>query len=115
MLRLVDELARRYGLTFGKKERKAVVASGLILGKKVILTKPQTYMNLSGTSVEPLMVKHSLTPADLILVYDELDLPFGTLRLKAGGGHAGHNGLRSIFEHTGAGEDPRARAHQPLA
>ena len=74
---------------------------GEIAGKPVMLAKPQTFMNLSGTSVAPLMEKHALTPADLILVYDELDLPWGELRIKPQGSSAGHNGVESVIAQPG--------------
>ncbi|MBC6937911.1 MAG: peptidyl-tRNA hydrolase, partial [Chloroflexi bacterium] len=76
--RVVDELARRHGLAFGKKERKALVASGLILGKKVILAKPQTYMNLSGEAVRALVDLYKVELPRLLGISDDLDIPLGT-------------------------------------
>ncbi len=75
--RVVDLLAERHSIRVNRKDSKALTGVGEIEGKAVMLAKPQTYMNLSGTSVAALMEKHSLTRADLILVYDELDLPWG--------------------------------------
>src|SRR4029079_12033694 len=73
------------------------------------LLKPMTYMNESGRSVQPAMAFFKVAPQDLLVLHDELDLPFGTVRLKFGGGHAGHNGLRSIMDCTGDGELGRVR------
>jgi PTH1 family peptidyl-tRNA hydrolase len=74
-----------------------------------MLAKPQTYMNLSGTSVAPLMTKHELAPADLILVYDELDLPWYEMRIKPRGSAAGHNGVKSVIAELGTNEFTRVR------
>ncbi|OFZ21790.1 MAG: aminoacyl-tRNA hydrolase [Bdellovibrionales bacterium GWB1_55_8] len=70
-------------------------------GEKVILARPRTYMNLSGKCVAPLMRFYKCSPEDLIVIHDDLDLPFGTLRIKTGGGAGGHNGLKSIDAHLG--------------
>jgi PTH1 family peptidyl-tRNA hydrolase len=75
----------------------------------VLLAKPQTYMNESGRSVGAILRYTSATAADLVVVHDELDLPLGAVRVKAGGGHGGHNGLRSIIEHLGTPEFIRVR------
>jgi peptidyl-tRNA hydrolase, PTH1 family len=84
--------------------------SRAILGKtEVALLRPMTFMNDSGRSVRAAMSFFHLPVSDLLVVHDELDLPFGTLRLKEAGGHAGHNGLRSIFEHVGNGDFHRMR------
>src|SRR5216117_345978 len=89
---VVDRLAEMHGIRVTRKESKALAGVGEIAGKPVMLAKPQTLMNLSGTSVVPLMVKHSFTPGDLILVYDELDLPWYDVRIKPRGSAAGHHG-----------------------
>src|SRR5712692_4261034 len=90
--RVVDLLAERHSIRVSRKDSRALTGVGEIAGKPVMLAKPQTFMNLSGTSVAPLMVKHSFRPEDLILVYDELDLPWGEMRIKPRGSAAGHNG-----------------------
>src|SRR5215475_1470615 len=77
----VDCLAGRYGIRVNRKDSKAFVGVGEIDGHPVMLAKPQTFMNLSGTSLAPLMEKHSIELASLIVVYDELDLPWGTLKI----------------------------------
>ena len=96
--RVIDLLAERNSIRVNRKDSKALTGVGEIAGKPVMLAKPQTFMNLSGTSVEPLLVKHSLTPADLILVYDELDLPWGELKIKPRGSAAGHHGPESVID-----------------
>jgi len=78
-------------------------------GREVMLAKPQTFMNLSGTSLKPLMEKHSLTAADLILVYDELALPWTSLRIKPRGSSAGHNGVDSTIRSLGTTDFVRVR------
>src|ERR1700758_1061819 len=72
----VDRLAERYGIRVNRKDSKALLGVGDIEGHPVVLAKPQTYMNLSGTSIKPLMEKHSLEPGKLVVIYDELDLPW---------------------------------------
>src|SRR6266853_4849514 len=88
--RVIDLLAERHSIRVSRKDSKALVGPGEIAGKPVMLAKPQTFMNLSGTSVAPLMAKHSLGPEDLILVYDELDLAWFDMRIKPRGSSAGH-------------------------
>lgn len=107
--RVVDELARRYGLAFGKKERKAAAASGVILGKKVILAKPQTYMNLSGEAVRALVDFYKIEVPRLLIVSDDLDIPLGTLRLRQSGSAGGQGGLKSIIQHLGTTDFNRLR------
>jgi PTH1 family peptidyl-tRNA hydrolase len=107
--RVIDLLAERHSIRVNRKDSKALTGVGEIEGQAVMLAKPQTYMNLSGTSVAPLMEKHSLTPADLILVYDELDLPWGELRIKPRGSAAGHKGPTAVIASLGTQEFVRVR------
>jgi PTH1 family peptidyl-tRNA hydrolase len=98
---VVAELAARHGgrLKLAKRER-ALAASVTIAGRRVTLAFPQTYMNDSGESVRLLMRHHDIAdPSDVVIVHDELDLPVGRLKVKDGGGLAGHNGLRSLKQH----------------
>jgi PTH1 family peptidyl-tRNA hydrolase len=94
---VVDELAARHGITINRKDGEALVGSGRIGTKPVLLVKPQTFMNLSGNAIAPLLAYRNLTNRDLIVVYDELDLPFSALRIKKNGSAAGHNGVKSIM------------------
>lgn len=107
--RTVERLAQKYGLTFGKMEHRALVASGTILGKRVILAKPQTFMNLSGDSVVPLARFYKIEPDHIIVVHDDLDLPMGTLRLRKSGSSGGQNGLKHILQRMGTQDIPRVR------
>jgi peptidyl-tRNA hydrolase, PTH1 family len=107
--RVVDELARRYGLAFGKKERKALSATGVILGKKVVLTKPQTYMNLSGEAVRSLVDFYKVDLPRILIVSDDLDIPLGTVRLRKSGSAGGQNGMKSVIQHLGTQDFNRLR------
>ncbi len=107
--RVVDELARRYGLSFGKKERKAVVATGVILGKKVILAKPQTYMNLSGEAVRSLVDFYKVELPRILVISDDLDIPLGTIRMRKAGGAGGQGGMKNVIQHLGTQEFNRVR------
>ena len=93
----VDRLAERHGIRITRRDSKALVGVGEIDGLPVMLAKPQTYMNLSGTSLVPLMEKHSIELGRLVVVYDELDLDWTALRIKPKGSAAGHNGIKSLI------------------
>src|SRR5512146_2084645 len=93
----VDCLAERHGIRVTRKDSKALVGVGEIDGHPVMLAKPQTFMNLSGTSLAPLMEKHSISVDRLVVIYDELDLPWLSLRIKPKGSAAGHNGMKSVI------------------
>lgn len=97
-----DEIFRRHRFSNWQKKFQAEIADGTIDGEKVLLIKPQTFMNLSGQAVGEAMRFYKLTPADLVVIYDELDLQPGKLRLKTGGGSGGHNGIKSIDAHLQA-------------
>ncbi len=97
----VDEIARRHGFSPWRRGFSGEVAEGRLAGDKVLLLKPHTYMNESGRAVGEAVRFYRLDPADVIVIHDELDLAPGRIRLKTGGGHAGHNGLRSIIAHIG--------------
>lgn len=96
---VVDELATRIGARFTSHKASAQVAEGRLApgGPRLVLAKPNTFMNLSGAPVAALAKFYSLDPSRVMIVHDELDLPFDTVRLKQGGGHGGHNGLRDII------------------
>jgi PTH1 family peptidyl-tRNA hydrolase len=100
-----DELRASLGLPDYKEKWNAVWTKG----DDVALLKPQTYMNLSGDSVQPAAAFLKVPPKDIVVVHDELDLPFGDVRLKQGGGHAGHNGLRSLVDRLGSPDFVRVR------
>ena len=105
----LDELAARHGLRFASGRARAEVVTGAIAGEPVALAKPQTYMNDSGASVAALVAFYQIAPTNLLVVSDDLDLPFGHLRLRAAGSAGGHNGLRSIIAHLRRQEFARLR------
>jgi peptidyl-tRNA hydrolase, PTH1 family len=105
----VDALAHRVKADAFRDKFSGEWARAEIAGEPAILLKPMTYMNDSGQSVQPAMAFFKVTPAELVVLHDELDIPFGEVRLKVGGGHAGHNGLRSIMASAGAGDFGRIR------
>ncbi|MCY3834461.1 MAG: aminoacyl-tRNA hydrolase [Chloroflexi bacterium] len=107
--RVIDELATRYGLGGGRSEKRTQTWDGRIRGERVKLAKPLTYMNRSGESVRALMDYYDIPDDKLIVVHDDLDTPFGTLRLRKAGGHAGQRGLRSIIQHLGHKDFARLR------
>jgi len=97
----VDSIAADHGFTPWKSKFQGQIADGRLGSEKVVLLKPETFMNLSGQSVGEAMRFYKLTPADIIVLHDEIDLAPAKVRFKTGGGHAGHNGLRSIHGHIG--------------
>jgi len=105
----VDRLAERHGIRIRRKESRALVGTGEIEGRPVMLAKPQTFMNLSGDSIVPLMRKHEGPPERLVLVYDELDLPWMALKIKPKGSAAGHKGMKSVIGSLGTSEFARVR------
>jgi peptidyl-tRNA hydrolase, PTH1 family len=104
----IDRLAERSGISLSRVQQKAIVGAGLVAGRPVILAKPQTFMNLSGNAVAALVRFYKIPLANTLVIYDEIDLPFGMLRLREKGGAGGHNGMRSIINHLGQ-EFPRLR------
>ncbi len=108
--RVVDALAHAHGLTFARRKKmKAWVAQGDIGSQAVLLAKPRTFMNLSGQAVSRLCRAQAVSLTRLLVVYDDLDLPLGRLRLRPGGGSGGHKGMRSIIQALGTQEFARLR------
>jgi PTH1 family peptidyl-tRNA hydrolase len=99
----VDEIADRHGFGPERSKHQGILREGTIGTEKVVVLKPQTFMNESGRSVAAVAQFYKLSPADIVVFHDELDIAPGKLRMKAQGGHAGHNGLRSIHAHLGDG------------
>jgi PTH1 family peptidyl-tRNA hydrolase len=97
----VDRIADDHGFGPWRQKFQALVSEGRLGDEKIVLLKPQTFMNLSGQSVGEALKFYKLEPTDLTVFHDEIDLAPGKIRLKSGGGHAGHNGLRSIHSHIG--------------
>jgi PTH1 family peptidyl-tRNA hydrolase len=105
----VDRLAERHGIRVTRKDSRALTGLGEIDGQPVMLAKPQTFMNLSGTSLAPLMEKHSISIDRLVVVYDELDLGWLALKIKPKGSAAGHNGMKSVISSLKTDEFVRIR------
>lgn len=97
----VDAIAAEHGFSAERVKFQSLLAEGRLGGEKVLILKPQTFMNLSGQSAGEAARFHKIDPADIVVFHDELDLAPGRLRVKQGGGHAGHNGLRSLHQHLG--------------
>lgn len=102
-------LAEKHRIDLSKTEKRAKVGYGRIGDVPVVLAMPQTFMNLSGESIAPLMKMLSLKPVDVLVVVDEMDLPAGRLRIRKSGSAGGHNGLKSLIQHLGTEEFPRIR------
>lgn len=106
---VVDRLAERHGIRVTRKEAMSLVGSGRVAGTPVILVKPQTFMNLSGPAVKGMLAKEEIPAERLLLVYDELALPWRNLRIRPSGSAAGHNGVKSVIAACGTQEFPRLR------
>ncbi len=105
----LDRLARAHGLEFTQWRFEASLAFGEIRGVKVLLAKPLTYMNLSGRAVGPLMRCYKVPTVGLLVIYDDMDLPLGSIRLRQRGGAGGHKGMLSIIDSLGTQDFPRLR------
>jgi len=105
----LNRLARRHGIAFKSRGRLAAVGEGELAGRAVLLAKPRTFVNVSGRAVSHLLRRHRLSPPQLLVVCDDLDLPLGRVRLRAKGSHGGHRGMRSIVEAVGSEDFPRIR------
>ena len=115
--RCVDLIARRWGLRFSERRARAVLARGERVGEQVVLAKPRTFMNNSGEGVAYLLTRFTAEAADLIVIYDDMELPTGRLRIRPVGSDGGHNGARSIIEALRTQDFPRIRVGigpQPL-
>jgi len=107
--RSVDLLAEELDVEVGKRSFGALVGQGSLKGEKVLLAKPQTFMNLSGDAVQPLLGYYKLSHEDLIVVHDDVDIELGKLKLAYEAGHGGHNGIRSIIDNLGGNDFYRVR------
>ncbi|MBE0409773.1 MAG: aminoacyl-tRNA hydrolase [Anaerolineales bacterium] len=105
----LNELGKLLGLAFSRFEHKSLVTKGEYYGKKIILAKPQTFMNNSGQSVSSLVRYYKVPLSNLLVVYDDIDLPFGSLRIRPKGGSSGHKGMASIINYLNSQDFPRLR------
>lgn len=105
----VDRLCDVFGIKIGKVQMKALIGNGVWEGRKIIVAKPQTYMNLSGNAINSLLRYYKVPLTQMIVAHDDLDLPVGTLRLRPGGGSAGQKGIASTIDQVGTKNFPRLR------
>jgi PTH1 family peptidyl-tRNA hydrolase len=106
---VVDRFAAAHRLSFSRQKFKSKIATGMVEGEEVVLVKPRTFMNLSGDAVGPLVRFYKRPLSDLLVVYDDIDIPFGSIRLRPSGSSGGHKGMKSIIANLGADEFPRLR------
>jgi PTH1 family peptidyl-tRNA hydrolase len=106
---VIDCLAERVGARVKRKDSRALVGQATVEGQAVLLAKPQTYMNLSGEAVRPLLEKNSVPVEKLIVIYDDHDLPWTALRIRPSGSAGGHHGMESVIGSVGRNEFPRVR------
>lgn len=105
----IDLLGSRYNISVSKDRHKGLLGEGIINKQKVILVKPQTFMNLSGECISAVVQWYKIELSRLILVYDDVDLPLGSIRLRLEGSAGTHNGMKSVIQHLGTGNFPRVR------
>lgn len=106
---VIDELAERMNIEVEEKKHRALCGKGMLNGQKVVLAKPQTFMNLSGESVRSIVDFYKVTSEEVIIIYDDISLEPGQLRIRTKGSAGGHNGIKSIIAHLGTQEFPRIR------
>ena len=107
--RCVDLIARNWGIRQSERRAKAVLSRGNHAGVDIVLAKPRTFMNNSGEGVDYLLTRFAAKPADLVIIYDDMELPLGRLRIRASGSDGGHNGMRSIISALKTQDFPRIR------
>ena len=107
--RCIEHMAREWKVPLKERRKSAVLGQGSVDGHEVVLAKPRTFMNDSGTAIAYLLTRFASTPDDLLVVYDEMDLPLGKVRIRRSGSAAGHNGIRSVIDAISSQEFPRIR------
>jgi len=105
----IDLFAREHGISLTHRGARSKLGTGEVSGTKIVVAKPQTFMNLSGEAVSALMRRYKLSAKDILVIYDDLDLPLGKIRIREKGSPGGHNGLKSIISHLGTQEFPRIK------
>ena len=106
---VMDALAEKYNISISEKKHKALCGKGVIEGEKVLLVKPQTYMNLSGEAIREAVNFYKIEPEELIVIYDDIDIPTGTFRIRKKGSAGTHNGMRSVVYQIQSDQFPRIR------
>lgn len=107
--RCIDRMADEHGVTLSRRHRSAIVGEGAIDGHRIVLAKPRTFVNRSGEAVSYLLTRFKATPEKLLIIYDEMELPLGNVRLRPRGSAGGHNGIKSIVDALGSQDFPRLR------
>ena len=105
----IDYISEKQGISFKKSKHQALIGEGTLGGERVVLVKPMTYMNLSGDAVSALARWYKVEPADILVIYDDMDLPVGQMRLRPSGSAGGHNGMKSIILRLSSDQFPRLR------
>jgi PTH1 family peptidyl-tRNA hydrolase len=105
----VDLFAREHGISLTQRGARSKLGTGEIANTRIVVAKPQTFMNLSGEAVSALVRRYNLSPEDVLVIHDDLDLPLGKIRIREKGSSGGHKGLKSIFSHLGTQDFPRIR------
>lgn len=105
----IDLFAREHGISLTQRGARGKLGTGEVAGTRIMLAKPQTFMNLSGEAVAALVRRYKLSPEDILVIYDDLDLPLGKIRIREKGSSGGHKGLKSIISHLGTQDFPRIR------
>ncbi len=105
----IDIFAHENGISLTQRGARSKLGTGQVANTKIVLAKPQTFMNLSGEAVSALIRRYKLSPKDILVIYDDLDLPLGKIRIREKGSSGGHNGLKSIISHLGTQDFPRIR------
>ena len=106
---VIDLLAEQNGISVTERKHKALIGKGRIAGQAVILVKPQTFMNLSGESVEPIAAYFKIPTENILVIYDDIDIPIGSLRIRKSGSPGTHNGMRNVTKMLGTENFPRVR------
>ncbi|MCH8206947.1 MAG: aminoacyl-tRNA hydrolase [Chloroflexi bacterium] len=105
----VDRIAAEHGIRLTRRHRSALLGEGEIEGRRIVLARPRTFVNRSGQAVTYLLARYRLSPSELLVVYDDMELPSGKIRLRARGSAGGHNGIKSIVQAVGSQDFPRLR------
>ena len=106
---VIDRMADEYNIAMDMKKHKGICGKGVIAGEKVVLVKPQTYMNLSGECIREVVDFYKVTPQDIIVIFDDISLEPGKIRIRPKGSAGGHNGIKSIIAHLNSEEFPRIK------
>lgn len=107
--RAIDRIAAHHGISVNRGKFRSLIGEGRIAGEKVVLVKPQTFMNLSGEALRSVVDFYKVPEENIILIYDDIDLPLGNIRIRKSGGPGTHNGMRSVVTHLGTCAFPRVR------